>query len=454
MIRAGNFPVMLPRRMTEASAAWIAKSKIFDFCAGYRGVVCVLHRRLLNTQNSDAAPWPRRRFLKLLGAIAVAPAFSSHAFAAPRSRQLSSVLILGDSMSLCGFGSRLDERFRKCGVNSVNTYMACGTHPLSWTTQPAYAKAQSRCGYWKIETPQRGGAPVTFRDTYGMPGAKRGHRPEHYEVPKIEDLLPAMQPEILVVQLGNNLFDLLKGREKSGNGAVLEPFITPFLAKVANSSVRRVYWVAPPVSGLVPQHTQDILVERLRLCGGRGMRVIDSRELLTYPYSKLQPDKQHFLDPDMRIWADNVFALIEEDMESAPPTAVETPLVAQEGEDAASGESDRTLLVQCSLERINAPFRHEEIAPYHDSLVAFVYRVQQVLKGDFHGTHLVVLHAAHIAGKRQSMHQFSLGQSRILRLRPVEQTPWATLKAKDDPRFLELERYINEEDHAKLARHL
>lgn len=412
-----------------------------------------MHRQLLKTQNSDAALWPRRRFLKLLGAIAVAPAFSSHAFAAPRSRPLSSVLILGDSMALCGFGGRLDERFRKCGVPFVNTYMACGTHPLSWTTQPAYAKAQSRCGYWSIETPAHGGAPVTFRDTYGMPGARRGHRPDHYEVPKIENLLPEMQPEILVVQLGNNLFDLLKGREKSGNGAVLEPFIVPFLSKVAASPVRRVYWVAPPVSGAIPQRAQDLLVERLRMCGGPAMRVIDSRELLTYPYSKLQPDKQHFLDPDMRIWADNVFALIEEDMQASPPTAVDAPVIAS-GDVPETSAEERALLVQCSLERINAPFRHEEIAPYHDSLVAFVYRVQQVLKGEFHGTHLVVLHAAHIAGKRQSMHQFSLGQSRILRLRPVEQTPWATLKAKDDPRFLELERFINEEDHAKLARHL
>ncbi|MBJ7327103.1 MAG: hypothetical protein JHC52_07140, partial [Chthoniobacterales bacterium] len=63
-------------------------------------------------------------------------------------------------------------------------------------------------------------------------------------------------------------------------------------------------------------------------------------------------------------------------------------------------------------------------------------------------------HAAHIAGKRQSMNSFSLGQNRILRLRPVEQTPWATLKSKDDPRFLELDRFIAEEDNCKLALHL
>jgi hypothetical protein len=121
---------------------------------------------------------------------------------------------------------------------------------------------------------------------------------------------------------------------------------------------------------------------------------------------------------------------------------------------AAKPAEEQTLLVQCQLERINPPFTNAEIAPYHDSLVAFVYRVQQVLRGEFTGSHLVVLHAAHVAGKRQSMHLFRIGQSRILRLRPVEQTPWVTLKAKDDPRFLDLERFVSEEDHVKLAAHL
>lgn len=358
-------------------------------------------------------------------------------------------------MALCGFGPRLDELFRSSGAPLVNTYMACGTNPLSWTTLRNYAKAQSRCGFWKIESGPDG--PVSMQDTYGM---RRGHRPSRYPVPKIEDLLPAMRPDILVVQLGNNLFDLLKGREKSRNGAVLEPFIAPFLGLVgaADPPVRRLYWVAPPTSGITPAGVQDILVDRLRALSGPAMSVIDSRALITYPYRHLQPDKQHFFGEDMRIWAEKVYGLVEADLAARPLDSDETLLVSNSatdgsGKDAQEGSSP-ALVVQCSLEKINPPFRHEEIAPYNDSLVAFVYRVHQVLRGKFDGTHLVVLHAAHIAGKRQSMHAFSLGQKRILRLRPIDQTPWATLKAKDDPRFLELDRFIPEEDHAKLALHL
>lgn len=355
-------------------------------------------------------------------------------------------------MALCGFGAQLDGLFRSSGVPNVNTYMACGTHPLSWTLLRTFAEAQSRCGFWRIETAP--GGPVSLQDTYGM---RRGHRPSKYPVPKIENLLPATRPEVLVVQLGNNLFDLLKGRDASQSGAALEPFVAPFLSLVgkARPPVQRLYWVAPPRCGNTPVGVQNMLVGQLQAMAGPGMTVIDSRKLIDYPYRNLQPDKQHFFGEDMRKWAQGVHDLILDDISERPLEARPAFLVSS---DEAAGEVPAEyasqLVVDCSLERINSPFRHEEIAPYNDSLVAFVYRVHQVLKGKFDGTHLVVLHAAHVAGKRQSMHRFSIGQRRILRLRPVDETPWVTLKAKDDPRFLLLDRYIPEEDHAKLALHL
>src|SRR6266516_1571220 len=43
------------------------------------------------------------------------------------------VLFLGDSMSLAGFGKQFDERLRRDPhVKAVFTYMACGVNPLSW----------------------------------------------------------------------------------------------------------------------------------------------------------------------------------------------------------------------------------------------------------------------------------------------------------------------------------
>ncbi|MFM8230211.1 MAG: hypothetical protein ACKOAL_03205 [Chthoniobacterales bacterium] len=401
---------------------------------------------------NDAVLWPRRRFIKLLGAVALAPSLGATRLFASARTSPESVLIIGDSMALCGFGEHLDKLFRDARVPTVNTYMACGTHPLSWTQLKSYVKAQSRCGFWKIES--RPDGPVQMKDVYGM---ERGHKPSRYPVPKIEELLPATRPDVMIVQLGNNLFDLLKGKEKKRNGEVLEPFVAPFLNLVgqANPPVRRLYWVTPPICGTTPVAAQDILVERLYGFAGPAMTVIDSRDLIQYPYRHLQPDKQHFFGEDMQVWAERVYEMVQKDLGERPLDGQEALLVAgQGGASEIPDEVASKLVVECSLEKINPPFRHEEIAPYNDSLVAFVYRVHQVLKGKFNGSHIVVLHAAHIAGKRQSMHRFSLGQKRILRLRPVDETPWATLKAKDDPRFLMLDRFIPEEDHSKLALHL
>jgi len=354
-------------------------------------------------------------------------------------------------MALCGFGERLDADFREAGAKDVFTYMACGTQPLSWTDLKAYAGAKSRCGFWKIESQKGGGPPASFQDTYGM---TRGHRPAAHDVPKIENLLSATRPDILIVQLGNNLFDLLKGKKKSWQGSELHPYIAPFLAKASAPPVKRIYWVAPPTCGRIPAEAQDILVERLRDIGGASMRVIDSRTLITYPYRGLQPDKQHFFGADMREWADKVFAFIQGDVAKSPLGAI--PLPASVTVAAAAPDTEEepkpALYAECTLESMTLPFTNKEIAPYNESLVAFVYRIRRIVQGTCKGTHVAVLRAAHIGGRRQPMNEFFLNQTRTLRLIPLEETPWATLKSKDDLRFVDLERFITEEDHVKLRK--
>ena len=373
----------------------------------------------------------------------------AHALASGTGRQPQSVLILGDSMALCGFGERLDARFRNAGIREVNTYMACGTQPLSWTMLKGYAAAKTRCGFWKIEAKKGGGSPVSFQDTYGM---TRGHRPAAYDVPKIEELLPATRPDVLVVQLGNNLFDLLKGKNNSRHGEVLRAYIGPFLAKTS-PAVKKIYWVSPPTCGTLSKEAQDTLVEQLRTYESKGMRVIDSRTLITYPYRNLQPDKQHFIGADMKEWADKVFAFIQGDLDHTPLGAAgAAAAVDVTPPPVASEEPSAALCIEGSLESMAVPYTNRELAPYNESLVAFVYRVRRVLKGAAKGSHIVVLHAAHIGGKRQAMNGFFLNQTCRLRLIPLEKTPWATLKSKDDLRFVELERFICEEDHLKLLK--
>jgi len=386
----------------------------------------------------------RRDFIRGISLLALT--MGAPKLFASRGQQLPSpVLIIGDSMALCGFGKRLDEDFRESGVATVATYMACGTNPLSWTRLGNNALAKTSCGFWKIE-PGENGRPVSFMDVYGM---TRGHRPGRYEVPKIEDLLARYQPQILVVQLGNNLFDAIKG----GRGGALDGFIDPFL-RLAMPGVKRLYWVAPPVSGNLPKSTQDTLLTRLRSHEGESFRVIDSRDLLSYPYHGLQPDKQHFEGRDMTLWADRVFQWIRSDLERSPlgvGSVIAGGFTAPRADHAPlEKKAEVALVVRASLRSVTTPYENKEILPYHESMVALVYRVLHVVKGTFHGKYLVVLHPAHISEKRQSMGEFFIGQNRTLRLIPLDATQWVTLKAKDDPRFVELDRFITEEDHHKL----
>lgn len=396
----------------------------------------------------------RRRFLQGTGAAILSMAVPQGLaqIALPKA---SSVLIIGDSMALCGFGQQLDKLFREAGYGWVNTYMACGTNPLSWTTLKGFQSAKTRCGFSKIES-RKDQPPLVFQDTYGM---RRGHRPDSYPIPKIETLLADCRPEILVVQLGNNLFDLLKGGNFSKMPSLLQPYLGPFLAKAfgENTSVRRVYWVTPPVCERISERSQDLLVETIKAQSLEGLRVIDSRQLIKFPYRNLQPDRQHFFGPDMTAWADGVFAIIQQDISQSPlPAAPATTPIPQISKAAppAAAPAKATLVVRARLERKIAPFTLEEIAPYHESLVGFVYRVLDVHEGECSSKFVLVLRPAHIDSQPMPLDRFQPYQASVLRLIPAEETRWATLKTKEPPGTEELDRFLCEEDHISLSNSL
>src|SRR5690348_16886321 len=216
----------------------------------------------LNTQQSDSLDVGRwvlgvGRFSKRLVIVGVASsiALSSLAQTTPTSpdkpRDLT-VLILGDSLGLCGFSKRLDQKFRADPrVKSVFTYCTCGTNPLSWLKEKPFTHIQTYCGYWSIESKSDSHGFKEQRDTYGEPS---GHRPTSHTVPKLDDLLATIQPDILVMQTGSNLFGLFSGREKvkpDRDGPMLRKYMVPFVKKAITppSKLRKIYWVAPPISG-------------------------------------------------------------------------------------------------------------------------------------------------------------------------------------------------------------
>jgi hypothetical protein len=393
----------------------------------------------------------RRQFIQGTGAALISLAIPPLLAQLPNANA-SSVLIIGDSMSLCGFGQHLDKLFRSAGYGLVNTYMACGTNPLSWTTLNGFQSAKTKCGFSKIES-RSGEAPLVFQDTYGM---SRGHRPASYNVPKIEHLISACRPDILIVQLGNNLFDLLKGGNFAKMPSLLQPYLGQFLARVVceSSPVRRVYWVAPPVCERISKQSHDILVESIKTQNSDWLRVIDSRLLIPYPYRNLQPDRQHFFGPDMTTWADGVFQIIQQDISNShlPPSAAPAPIQQLPPPPVPTEvKIEPSLIVWARLEKKVAPYTLEEIAPYHESLVAYVYRVLRIYQGHCSAKQILVLRPAHIDGAALPLSKFQPYQASKLHLIPVEETRWATLKAKENPGSEELDRFICEEDHNLLT---
>ena len=254
-----------------------------------------------------------------------APAPPQLPVGAPAGPDKLNVLILGDSLALCGFGKRLDERFRNDPrVNATYTYMTCGTNPLSWLKEKPYSNVKTQCGYWAIES-DGDGEPRELQDVYGMTA---GHVPKPHLVPKLEDLIAALHPDVLVVQTGSNLFGLFsdgKTVRKGKHGAALEKYLGPFKEKAIDtpSSVRKMYWINPPISGRVATAVQEFLYEQVLANLSPKIQVIDSRPLVSYPYQHMEPDKEHFLGPQMDEWADKVYDIIAQDLSAQPIAALE-----------------------------------------------------------------------------------------------------------------------------------
>ena len=387
----------------------------------------------------------------------VAPQLFAEQVAPPEQKGLN-VLILGDSLALCGFGKRLDERFRQSPhVNATVTYLACGTNPLSWLKERPYTNIKTHCGYVSIESV--GSDQVKeVQDVYGM---RRGHSPRAYPVPKLEDLLDTFRPDILIMQTGTNLFDLFPDRKTvspNRHGPALRSYLVPFISKAvkAPSPLRKIYWVASPTSGRVSKEIQDFVVERTRADIGHVAHVIDSRTLVAYPYRHMEPDKEHFLGEEMDQWADKVFEIVDRDL-SAQPIASLKPLSEAEPAQAAVIEpsppaerpKDKTVHLRAKLISKTEPVSVEEFLPYREFLVGYLYEVTRVIAGEYAENQILVMHPAYIGLRQQRLGRYRIGKNYRLQLHELESTVWKTVKSKDDSGLINLQPYIRVQDERK-----
>jgi hypothetical protein len=371
------------------------------------------------------------------------------------------ILILGDSLSLCGFGKRLDEHFRKTPevAKATFTYMACGTNPLSWLKDRPYTNINTHCGFWTIESVSGASQPAEFEDVYGM---RRHSSPMAHRVPKLEDLVTQLHPDVLIIQTGGNLFDLFADKKTTRperTGAALKRYIAPFVARAIgdNSSLRKIYWIGSPTSGRVSKNVQDFIVHEVNAHLGPLGTVIDSRNLLSYPYHHMEPDHEHFIGHDMNLWADKVFEIVRNDLsaqpvaslkllrEIAPPTlATARPIPAP-----AEGQQDHIVQISARLVFKSKAMQVEEFLPYRESMTAYLYDVHEVLHGQYSGKQILVMHPAYIGLRKQSLRKYRIGRTYHLNLHELDGTAWSTVKRRDDSGRMDLEPYIRVEDEAK-----
>jgi hypothetical protein len=426
------------------------------------------HRKAIAVRNRSKTEMmvPLTRIFSLLLALALLPSLSAAPPTPTQPPAASSeginVLILGDSLALCGFGKRLDERFRQNPrVKATFTYLACGTNPLSWLKDRPYTNIKTHCGFVSMIST----GPDEYEELEDVYGMTRGHTPNAHPVPKIEDLLAKFRPDILIMQTGTNLFDLFPDHKTVNphrHGAELRNYFVPFVNKAvaSSSTLRKIYWVASPTSGRVTKEIQDFVFEQTRADIGGIAEVIDSRTLVPYPYHHMEPDKEHFLGADMDLWADKVFEFVEHDLalqpfaalkllsEKAPTVAVTQETPAPPAEKA----KDVPLQVKAKLIFKTEPIPVNELLPYQEYLVGYVYEINRLDAGQYSEKQILVMHPAYIGLKKQKL-KYRVGKTYKLQLHELEETVWKTVKSKDDSGSINLQPYIRIQDEVKHPEH-
>ncbi|MEJ6648805.1 MAG: hypothetical protein QNL24_15935 [Akkermansiaceae bacterium] len=387
---------------------------------------------------------------------------------APLNKGLK-ILILGDSMSLAGFGAHLDSRLRKLPeVASVNTYMVCGANPLSWLKRKPYTYTKTRCGYWSIENRSGGKSPSVIKDVYGM---RRGHKPSSHRVPKLEDLVARHRPDILIFQSGNNMFGCFKDKrtiKKKTHATAIRWYVKPFVDEVSkpSTSIKKFYWVTPPEAGCVTKNIQKFLFEQLEEHAKPVATMIDSRKLTSYPYRMMGPDKEHFWGPEANNWADSVYDLITADfksqslnrlpnigLKSKAPAAVAPepkPEIPKPEIPQPKPEKSDALKVLARLTKITPVPATETFAPYQELLVGYRYEIEKVLNGKPEDQAVLIMHPAYIKLEPQNLKKYEIGKSYEFELKMMDdRSLWGGIRTRDDTDSFELMPYLITSDEGR-----
>ena len=205
------------------------------------------------------------------------------------------VLLIGDSLSAGPFGKEMQEYLiDRFSETKVYLYASCGSSPEHWlSSEPTFV---SKCGF-RVKTPTK----------FLHGDFEKGHPPEPYSTPKLESLLREIRPQVVIVQLGTNWFDVLNDRLDDEQIARLRTFVERFASEVRERVPRpQLIWITPPDS----YKFRRLQIEVTRLISKESKRLnfllVDSSELVRYVPGQTGSDGVHYGEADARKWAEGV----------------------------------------------------------------------------------------------------------------------------------------------------
>jgi len=219
--------------------------------------------------------------------------------------QSVSVLLIGDSLSVGGFGDGMQESlFRKYGASQVAIFASCGSSPEDWLK----GGFVTNCGYRQTTPKDR--ILHKYRD---------GKRPRPVKTPKLRKVLGHYRPDVAIVQQGTNWMDALAATTRP-DAAHYRGIIRDFVREIrrARPSVK-IFWVMPPSSSQYPRHVHEEVEQWINeVSRAEGFYTINSRKI-TGPYrdGRSGGDGVHYSDAAGRVWARGVMSRLNTGLKSS-----------------------------------------------------------------------------------------------------------------------------------------
>jgi hypothetical protein len=205
------------------------------------------------------------------------------------------VLVIGDSLTVGPFGDKLEEfLIRSVGDSQVYIFASCGSSPEHWLE--AEPEFRSRCGF-RVKTPRK----KTWLGRH-----ENGRPPEVHSAPKVENLLSKIHPDLVIIQLGTNWFDMLAESGSETGRKKIQHLIEQFHTAVQRKAPRAgLVWITPPDSSRF-RAVQSVVTDAIRDMAKNRYEVINSSKMIRYEPGKSGGDGVHLAAPAAEQWFEKV----------------------------------------------------------------------------------------------------------------------------------------------------